>query len=417
MKIQVNHIAKIEGHAGFIGEVINGNTQKARFIVQEGARFLEGIMRERRYDEVSYICARICGVCPVVHTLTSLKALEAAMNIKLSKSDQDLRKLLMLGQTINSHALHLFFFSLADFFGIEEDLKLIKKYPEYANDALAIREYGNKLIELIGGRSIHPLTPVVGGFSRFPNEKKLIDYIATEGIKMLEASMRIGKFFAGLNYPKLETNMNWASLTSKNEYAIYEGDIKTSDKQKPVSEFMEFIKEFQVPENPQTKRSHIDQKPFLVGALARLNNNHEQLNSEAKKLFKKSGLKLPSQNPFHNILAQVIEIVHCIEETQKIIIAFLDHINVPARITAKAGKGIAVIEAPRGTLYYYYEVGEDKLIKQCNIITPTAQNLARLEEDLKIWLPELSKLSPKEHEAKIRMLIRAYDPCLTCATH
>src|SRR3989338_4645148 len=173
MRIKIDHIAKIEGHAGFTADIVGGDIIGARLDVLEGARLLEGILRDRSIFEVSQITSRICGICPVVHTLTSLKALEQALHIEVSEQTVLLRKIMMMGQILNSHALHLFFFSLSDFFGFDNDLKLIKKYPNRAKDALAIREFGNMLIEVIGGLSIHPLTPTIGGFLKIPNQQKL----------------------------------------------------------------------------------------------------------------------------------------------------------------------------------------------------------------------------------------------------
>ncbi|MBI4812047.1 Ni/Fe hydrogenase subunit alpha [Candidatus Falkowbacteria bacterium] len=462
MKIKIDHIAKIEGHAGFVADIVNGETTKAAFNVLEGSRLLEGILRDRKYSEVSQIAARICGICPVVHNLTSLKALEDALDVKVSKQTVLLRKLMMLGQIINSHALHVFFFSLSDFFGIENDLKLIEKYPEKTKQAVAIREFGNKIIEVIGGRSIHPLTPEVSGFIRLPKTES-IKQIGEDAKKILPLAIELARFFAKLNYPNFERETKFISLTNKNEYAIYDGTIfgalrrhaefisashnyneisKPSfenygrarqvwdDKNRDIAAFMQKINEFQVAEDV-VKRTTIDEKPYMVGAIARINNNHKQLNKEAKKILKASKIKLPSQNPFHNILAQVVETVHCLEEVQKLIPKTMSSLRtkrsnpaIPPRDCFVANtprndkmEGYDAIEAPRGTLFYFYEVGDSGLVKNCNIITPTAQNIARLEKDLKIWLPQLQNLSEKEIQDKIRMLVRAYDPCLTCATH
>jgi coenzyme F420-reducing hydrogenase alpha subunit len=210
-------------------------------------------------------------------------------------------------------------------------------------------------------------------------------------------------------------------LADKKEYAIYSGDILLGGaKTETAGQFMPKIIEQQIEEDG-VKRSSFNNNPYMVGAIARLNNNFKNLNPEAKKIWKKTKLKLPSQNTFHNILAQAVEIVHCLEEViglTKKIPAFLQN-NLNRKIQIKAGKGTGAVEAPRGTLFYFYEVGNNGLIKNCNIITPTAQNLARLEKDLEIWLPQLKKqgLDEDEIKKKIKMLIRAYDPCLTCATH
>jgi coenzyme F420-reducing hydrogenase alpha subunit len=419
MKIKIDHIAKIEGHAGFTADIVDGDITQARLSVLEGARLLEGILRSRKYYEASPITARICGVCPVVHTLTSLKALENAFETEISNQTILLRKLLMLGQMINSHALHIFFFSLSDFFGIKNDLDLIKKYPEKTKAAVAIRDFGNKIIEIIGGRSIHPITPAVGGFTKLPDTRQ-IEKIGEMAKIILPSAVKLANFFTKLNYPQFERTTDFISLSSPNEYAIYEQEITINglSKEPNVESFMHRIKEFQVSEDA-VKRTEIDSKPYMVGAITRINNNHEKLNLKAEKALRSSGIKLPSYNPFHNILAQAVEIVHCIEEAimltkgKKIIRAEKN----PAKI--RQGRGSAAIEAPRGTLFYFYEAGADGLIENCNIITPTAQNLARLEEDLAIWLPQLEKRGVNEEQIKdnIRMLIRAYDPCLTCATH
>ena len=423
MKIKIDHIAKIEGHGGFVGEIIKGDVKAAIFIVNEGARLLEGILRDRHYEEVSQICARICGVCPVVHTLTSIKALEQAMEVTPSPETIYLRKLLMLGQEINSHALHLFFFSLADFFGIKEDIKLIKKFPAYTQDALKIRELGNYLIDQIGGRSIHPLAAGIGGFKKWP-KKETLQEIKQRAEATLESAVSIARLFAKLKYPELETNFNWASVVNDGEYGIYEGKIKwaNQEKSKEMNEgdFMKLVKEFQVPENPQTKRSHFEDAPYLVGAIARLNNSADKLNPKAKEILAEAKISLPSKNPFHNVLGQAIEIVHCVEEVINLIEKNQGlELNGSKNVSwqPKAGRGYGAIEAPRGILLYFYETRRNGDIQECDIITPTAQNIARMEEDLASWLPDLSKKMSGKREYLIKMLIRAYDPCLTCATH
>lgn len=422
MEIKIDHIAKIEGHAGFVADIVDGNVTKARLNVLEGARLLEGILQGRSYEEVSQIAARICGVCPVVHNLTSLKALEAAMGILPSAQTILLRQLLMMGQILNSHALHLFFFSLSDFFNIKDDLKLIKRYPAKAKDALILRDFGNQIIEVVGGRSIHPLTPEVGGFKKLPkkqNLKRLLD----KSSSALSSAVNLAKFFSRLKYPSFERPCQFVSLTAPNKYPIYEGLVRIDQETKTVSEFMPQIQEFQVAQSAAAKRSQYGQNPYMVGALARLNYNADYLNQRAKSIFQDLDLPLPISNPFYNILAQAIEMVHCTEEAQcllnKIISPETNEVHLPVEL--RGGQGYGAIEAPRGTLFYYYEVDKDGLILNANIITPTAQNLARLEEDLTQYLPSLTKngqaLCQEECQNLIRMLVRAYDPCLTCATH
>lgn len=422
MHIKIDHIAKIEGHAGFVADIVDGNVVRARLNVEEGARLLEGILQGRSINEVSQITARICGVCPVVHTLTSLKALEAAMEVSLSRQTILLRELMMMGQLLNSHALHLFFFSLSDFFGFKDDFALIKKYPSKTKDALVLREFGNKIIEVIGGRSIHPLTPEVGGFKKLPDIKKLKELLPFAE-KAMKAAIDFAKFFAKLKYPDFKRECQFVSLTSPHHYAIYDGLMAVDGKNaRKIDDFMPQISESQVLDNLAVKRSEFKDAPYMVGALARLNYNAKHLNSKAKSIFRDTCLVLPIKNPFYNILAQAIESVHCVEEAQKLLGQLIDNgIDSHSQpFSVKAGKGFSAIEAPRGTLFYYYEVGEDGLIKGANIITPTSQNIGRLEKDLEEYLPSLTKgkkVCASDCEDLIKMLVRAYDPCLTCATH
>ncbi len=430
MHIKIEHIAKIEGHAGITANIAEGKIQKARLDVREGARLLEGILRDRSIYEVSQITARICGVCPVVHTLTSLKAMEKALNIEISENTLLLRKLLMMGQIINSHALHLFFFSLSDFFNIQSDLVLIEKYPARAKDALALREFGNKIIEIIGGRSIHPLTPTIGGFLKMPKKEKL-GALFNQSEEILKRSKNLAGLFIKLKYPEFFHSGAFIGLAHPKEYAIYDGLVQTpSQDQESPTNFMKEINEYQLPENSATKRSKYQNNPFMVGAICRLNHNYRQLNPAAKKILSAAKIHLPSLNPFHNILAQAIEMVHCVEESQKLLkIALRKDFNkeenpadlVQGRLKSIKGlaSGTAAIEAPRGTLYYFYEINGDGRVKNCNIITPTSQNLACLEKDMEDYLPKIvgKNACKKDCEDKIKMLVRAYDPCLTCATH
>jgi len=431
MHIKIDHIAKIEGHAGFTADIVNGQVKKARVDIQEGARLLEGILRDRSIFEVSQISARICGVCPVVHNLTSLKALEKALNIEVSERTILLRKLMMMGQIINSHALHLFFFSLSDFFGGEDDLDLIKKYPKRASDALSLRGFGNKLIEVIGGRSIHPLTPTVGGFLKMPDKKKLGEIFEKCG-EAEKSAQNLASLFLGLKYPQFVRAASYVSLNHLKEYAFYGDLVKISGEEKESpAEFLRIVQEYQL-QNSVAKHSYYQGKPFMVGALARINNNAKQLNPEAKKRLKSAKINWPSFNPFYNILAQAIELIHCVEEAKKLLHQILlkdlskndlaeKETIIGARVKSikNSVSGAAAIEAPRGTLYYFYEIGEHGKIKNCNIITPTAQNMARLERDLEEYLPMIigKKATKKQIEEKIKILIRAYDPCITCATH
>jgi coenzyme F420-reducing hydrogenase alpha subunit len=413
-KIKIDYIAKIEGHASFLADIVKGEVEKAKVKVEEGARLIEGILRGRSIEELPEIASRICGICPIVHYLTSLKAIEAALDVKISEQTLLLRKLMMASQTITSHSLHVFFFSCPDFFGLESDFELIKKCPVETSYSIKIRDIGNQISDTIGGRAIHPLTPTIGGFRKLPKNEDL-ETLKKSCLDVLPEAEKFAKFFLKLSYPEYKRKTDYFCLTNPQEYAICDGKIEGLN----VKDFLGKIREVQIPESVVKRTSYRDS--YMVGALPRVKINNQYLNPIAKKIFSESGIKNHYFNPFYNILAQAIEIVHFLEEAIKIIDRLLETEvqKEEPRIAFKAGRGIAAMEAPRGTLFYDLKLTERGVVSDLNIITPTVQNLANLEKDLEGFenLKDWQKLDKEQRKQKIAMLIRAYDPCITCATH
>jgi coenzyme F420-reducing hydrogenase alpha subunit len=420
MKLRIDHIAKIEGHASFTADIVNGDVRAAKIKIEEGARLFEGIMQGRKDEEIAEIGSRICGVCPVAHSFAGFKAIEKAYGVEVKEPALSLRKLMALGQLINSHALHLFFFSLSDFFGFKSDLELVNAYPEKTHDAVKIRDIGNRLVEIIGGRSVHPLTPCIGGISKAPDMNEL-KQLLSDCQNNLELTVKLGELFINLKYPEFHRQTTFVSLYDPNEYAIYDGQIKVGEKIIEPEVFLSLVKETQKGSDPAKRTLFSDNKSYMVGALARLNNHREQLNPQAKELLEKSKIKFPCHNPFYNIMSQAIELVHRFEEAIKILGELIkkEKIEVSETIVQnRTGKGLGVFEAPRGLLFYDAEI-KDGIVQKINIISPTCQNLANLEADLEEFekIGEFENLNTEERKDKIKMLIRAYDPCVTCAVH
>jgi len=420
MKLRIDHIAKIEGHASFTADIVNGDVRAAKIKIEEGARLFEGIIQDRKDVEIPEIGSRICGVCPVAHSFAGFKAIEKAYSIEVKEPALSLRKLMALGQLINSHALHLFFFSLSDFFGFKSDLELVNAYPEKTHDAVKIRDIGNKLVETIGGRSVHPLTPCIGGISKAPDMNEL-KQLLNDCQNNLELAVKLGELFVNLKYPDFYRQTTFVSLYNSDEYAIYDGQIKIGEKIIKPEEFMVLIKEIQKGNDVAKRTLFSDDKSYMVGALARLNNHREQLNPQAKELLEESKIKFPCHNPFYNILGQAIELVHCFEEAIKILSELVKKEKIEVSETVvqnRTGNGLGVFEAPRGLLFYDVKI-KDGTVQKVNIISPTCQNLANLEADLEEFekIGEFENLNTEERKNKIKMLIRAYDPCVTCAVH
>jgi len=425
MKITIPHIHKIEGEAGFWARVTKeGKVEELKIKILEGLRQIEGILVGRRVQEVPMIVSRICGICPVVHTLNACSALEKALELKVSPLTVLLRKLFLASQIIQSHALHLFFMALPDFFDIESDFDLLKKFPKEAKAALKIREFSLKIVEIIGGRKVHPITPQIGGFTKLP-EKRDFKKIFEDSKLAIESTKILAKTFQNLSYPTLKRETNFASLFSKKEYPFYQADFVLIEKEKStIGDFFsnEIEEDLKI---PPLKKVRYRGRPYMLGAIARIKNNKNFLNPLAKEFFKefkrKNNLKDNEffENIYFNLFSQVIEILHFLEISQKITKEILKS-NLKEEkkeIKISRGSGLSAMEAPRGTLFTYFEIDEQGRILNCNIITPTAQFLANLEEDLKVLLPKILKLSEKEQKRKTRSLIRVYDPCISCATH
>lgn len=410
----------MEGHAGFMASVLNGDVKSAKLEIKEGVRLIEGVLIGRQYKDMPVIAQRICGICPVVHNLTAIKSIEKAMDIQVSKEAVLFRNILEWGQIIHSHALHLFFLSLADLLDIDNDLKVIKKYPEETKKAVRMREYGMELVKVIGGRVVHPLTNEVGGFKKVPNKNdigKLIER-SKEALGMAE---ELGGFFSGFKIPEFERKTEYVCLDNGKDYSIYDGDIKSNKGLHiPVEKFESNFSELQRPREIVKRVKSDGKTSYMVGAIARINNNRSRLNPRAEEYLESLGYKFPDFNPFHNIMYQLVEIIHAIEESSKIL-RMLEGGQVENALTKKyeikEGIGVAAVEAPRGTLYYHIDIDSRGYIKNANIITPTAQTLSNLEDDIAVYLPEVLDLPEKERTQKLRSFIRAYDPCISCSVH
>jgi len=441
MRISIPHIHKIEGEAGFWAEVAKtGQIKELRLKTLQGLRQIEGILVGRKVQEVPIVVSRICGICPVVHILNACMALEKALEIKVPVSTDLLRKLFLASQIIHSHALHLFFLSLPDFLDtstslsvkgersrtidIENDLDLLKKFKKEARAAIKIRDFALKITETIGGRKVHPITPTIGGFRKLPPKEEL-KKILIDFPSVLNSAAFLTKTFQNLTYPVFKRKINFASLFSRKEYPFFQENlIKISDDKISIGDFYsnKIEEDFKI---PPVKKTKYKGEPYMLGALGRIKNNGQLLSFQAKesleRFLKKNNLSEEDffGSSFYNLFSQIIEILHFLELSRNLIKEILESDLEEAQKDFKIdkGSGLSAMEAPRGTLFTYFEIDKGGRILNCNIITPTAQFLNNLEEDLRFYLPNISKLSQKEKIRKIRALIRVYDPCISCATH
>lgn len=413
----IDTLTKVESHAKLDVEIDKGKIRKTMLKVYEAARYFEAMVKGRDYTEAHTITQRICGICTVIHTLTSLKAIENALNVKPSEQTIDLRKLLLYASHIHNHTAHLFFFALPDYLGFADAIEMSKKKHDYIHLALDLQKLASDNVRIIGGRPIHPVSPKIGGFYSYPDKEK-IEKIRENFESMRKLSEKVARILMNLKYPELEGNSLHFGLKNDKEYPLYDGKVTNSEGfEFEAKDYKKHIAE-DIRSYSNAKYSTFQGKNYMVGALPRLNINHKYLSKRAKSLLKESGFVPPILNPFINNLAQALEIVHFTDESLRILECYEKGMRKEEiKAKPKESEGIAAGEAPRGTLYHHYKIGKNGKIKYANIITPTSQNVGDMEENIKLFLPSIIKYPDKKVKFFLEMLIRAYDPCFSCSTH
>jgi coenzyme F420-reducing hydrogenase alpha subunit len=413
----VNHyISKIEGH-GKLKYSLKENLVQVE--IDEGERLFEKLVIGASYKELPFITARICGVCPTSHALASITAIENAFGIEVNDSIRSLRKALQAAQIVQSHALHLFFLALPDYLKVQNGLELHEKNPRAFKIASKIKGTGDKIIEVVGGRAVHPVTPTVGGFLKTPKREE-IEQLIIEIKSTYPLALEAFDLFAGFRYPHLKHSTEYFSLAKNGSVDIF-GDtiVSSAGVEAPISSY-NFVLTEKVRSYSSAKFAEHDGHGMMVGAIARLNlMEDEDLNPRAQKAVKAVGVKTSFSNSYQNNLAQAIEILHFLELAERELTSFLWGKTERSRVgyQVKAGTGVGAIEAPRGTLYHSYEFDDKGMVTNCDIITPTVQNLTNLENDANEYLKQNKMANIPRKERELEMLVRAYDPCITCSVH
>ncbi len=411
----IHHLARVEGHCSISIDVKDKKLQKVELQVPEGARMFESWLPGRPHDEITHLVCRICAICSGGHTAASLKALEDALDVKPSDQTIYLRDLMTMGEYIQSHALHAYMLALPDFLGFESVIAMASKYPDEVKAALKVKKLGNDIAETVAGRAVHQISAKVNGFSKLPKKSEL-DGLLKRLKELRPAVVKTEEIFAKLKYPDFQRKTEYIALKSKKEYALYDGEITSSEGwHEPVKNWEKLILEKTVPHS-NARQGWRNGHGFLTGPLARMNHSFDQLSDTAKKTAKASGIKFPNYNPFVSSYARIIELIHCFDKTIKMLeepkIAIED-----SSYKVKAGEGWGATEVPRGTLYHSYGLDENGICTRANVITPTAQNLRNIEEDFAAFVPTILDKPKAEAELLLEMLVRAYDPCISCATH
>ncbi len=422
LDIKVHHLTRVEGHGDIVVNMKEGVLEKAQLEIVEAPRYFEAMMKGRSFHEAAIITSRICGICSLGHQIASLKATEQALGLKVSEQTVLLRKLCIHGATLQSNILHAYFLAAPDFLGVGSVFPLIGTHPEIVKRALRMKRLANDIGDVVSGRAVHPITPVPGGFTRIPTEEELL------GLKQKLIDQMVPDFLATIEtlkglasaIPVFERETEFISLRNDDDYALYDGDICSTDTGRvPDSEYRKMTNEFIVPHST-SKHARVNRSSFMVGALARWNNNHDRLCDVSLDAAEQLGLKPNCHNPYMNTIAQVVEAGHCALDSVAIIDTLLENglkDEQPNQEPTRYGTGIGATEVPRGILYHEYSYDRQGRIVKANCVIPTGQNLANIDDDMKKLVPEVIDKSREEITLMLEMLVRAYDPCISCSVH
>ncbi len=421
--LTMHHIARVEGHGNVHLSIEDGRVTDVRMNIVEPARMFESMVVGRPYHQASYIASRVCGICSSSHVVTDLLAIENAMGVCVTERTRMLRELLVYGSYLQNHAAHLFVFAAPDYVGEDSIFPLAEKDPALFDGALSIKALGNELCTMVGGRSIHPITAVVGGFT---HEMSSAEYLAladklASARAFAETAVDV---FASFSIPQIETQGDMVALREEGRYPVVSGNpcFVSDCKEFPVWDYAEFIEEYSVDHSAAYFSQRRDTgKAFTASALARINMSWSNLTQPARLAAAKAGLRPPALNPYLNNVAQAVELVDVCVRCEAMLreLAEGEGTSVPVRFEVRAGRGVGITEAPRGILIHDVELDGDGNVVHASIITPTVHNLKDAENNIRIVAEQLSAQGADESVIRLEVekLVRAYDPCLSCSVH
>ena len=418
LRFQVQNLTRVEGEGSLHLLVRDGTVAEARLQIFEAPRYFEALVVGRTPDEVLDIVSRICGICPVAYQMSAVHAFEDLFGVEVEPATRALRRLLYCAEWIESHALHIYLLHAPDFLGYPSAIELARDHRQLVADGLRLKQIGNRLLALLGGRAIHPVSVRVGGWSQAPRRKRLESMQADlhEALRLARATVDVA---LGLDAPVFEREPRLVALHDPHEYPFNHGRIASSDglNLAPQS-WGEAFHEIQVPWSNALQARDSDGLPYLLGPAARLVLDHGQLHPVAREALEASGaLESIRRNPYRSIVARAIELVHATAEAIEIVDGYVPPAEPAVAWEARPGTAAWATEAPRGLLFHSNEVGDDGKVAAATIVPPTSQNQAAIEADIATFAPQVLGLPMDAATHRLEQLIRSYDPCISCATH
>jgi len=418
--IDIHHVTRVEGHGNIKIKIRDGKLEEARWEVVETPRFFEAMLVGKKWENAPWISGRICGICSIGHTLASIRAVENAFGIVPTEQTRKLRLLLKHMETLQSHVLHLYFLAAPDFLNVGSVFPLIDSHPDVVQRAARIKQLANDVCDSIGGRRMHPTRTVVGGFTMLPEKKELVQF-KTRLKDAIDDLLRTAELFRTFVIPDFSRETEFVSLKGDGAYPFIGGELTSTDGvRKPEHEYKTMTNEYTVLQST-SKWSRLSRESFAVGALARVNNNFKFLRPAAQELSATFGLKPVNYNPYMNNIAQLVECLHVVMESMDLIdeLAGMTLQEPRQAVTPRSGTGVGAVEVPRGILYHCYEFDEDGRITNCDCVIPTSQNHANIQHDLQELAARYAARGNGDREIELlaQMLVRSYDPCISCSVH
>jgi sulfhydrogenase subunit alpha len=415
--IKVDYLARVEGEGAIEVKIKDGVVTEFGLHLFEPPRFFEAFLIGRAFTEAPDITARICGICPVAYQMSSVHAMEDACGITVGGQLRALRRLLYCGEWIESHALHIYMLHAPDFLGYQDAIGLAKDHPDVVKQGLELKKIGNDIVNLVGGREIHPINVRVGGFYRVPTMAQLRP-LRERLLWAREAAAKTVAFTAGLPFHEYESDYEFVSMSHPNEYPFNEGRIVSSSGiDIPVQKYEDHFEEIHEERSTALHSVIIGRGSYFVGPLARYSLNFGQLSPIAREAAGQAGLGTTCRNPFKSIIVRAVELLEACEEALRIIDAYEEPDAPAIEVLPRAGRGCAATEAPRGLLYHRYEIDDEGLIVSAKITPPTAQNQSTIESDLLGVVTRNVDLPKADLTLLCEQTVRNYDPCISCSTH
>jgi coenzyme F420-reducing hydrogenase alpha subunit len=420
LNVDVHHLARVEGHGNIKVRVTNGELAEARWEVVETPRFFEVMLKGKHHTAAGILTARICGICSIGHCMASVRATENAFGTVIPEAAEKLRLLAKHAETLQSHVLHLFFLAAPDFLGLPSAIPLKEINPEVFARAAHLKGLANRICDVVSGRTTHPVSIQVGGMAKMPDKYVLKEFRSQlEGTADdLDATVELFRTF---EIPDFERETEFVSLKANTTYPFVGGRLLSSDGvERAEDDYLAMTNEYVTQDNT-SKWCKLSRESLAVGALARLNNNYHRLHAKARAAAVQFDLAPVCHNPFMNNVAQLVECVHVVYDSIRIIDELLDsrpgETMVP--VVPRAGRGAGAVEVPRGILYHDYEYDENGRVVRANCVIPTTQNNANIHHDLRALVQQFAVEGTTDEQLEMLccMLVRSYDPCISCSVH